>query len=185
MAQENVFKPKIGPCTARVAGFLLTSHILLHIFYAPTWGTRSKTGYGRCRKRAGFEPTTFLIMSPRPLRYHWFPLIFCLFEYLSLSPFNREARSDKGLYIPILMLPHWQWVTVLVLNTGLLSFLICGLHYKIYHVVFMPLYRSKEASVESIHRFLLSSIRRRKKRCCKFYNTGHWFKIKPGRRGAA
>ena len=45
----------------------------------------------------GFEPTTFLIMNPRPLRYHWCPLISCLFEYLSLSPFKREAGSDKGL----------------------------------------------------------------------------------------
>ena len=37
-----------------------------------------------------------------------------------------------------------------------------GLYYKIYDLVFTPLYRSKEVTVESIHRHLLSSARRRK-----------------------
>ena len=37
-----------------------------------------------------------------------------------------------------------------------------GLWYKIYDVIFTPSYRSKEVSVESIHRCLLSSVRRRK-----------------------
>ena len=54
--------------------------------------------------------------------------------------------------------------------------LSCGLYYKIYNVVFTPLYRSKEVSVESIHRYLLSSVRRRR---LKFYNTSHWSQKQP------
>ena len=38
----------------------------------------------------------------------------------------------------------------------------CGQYYKIYDVVFTPLYRSKEVSVEGIHRDLLSSVWQRK-----------------------
>ena len=37
-----------------------------------------------------------------------------------------------------------------------------GLYYKIYDLVFTPLYRSKEVTVESIHRHRLSSVRWRK-----------------------
>ena len=42
-------------------------------------------------------------------------------------------------------------------------FLSSGLDYKIYSVVFTQLYRSKEISVESVHRYLLSPVRCRKK----------------------
>ena len=38
----------------------------------------------------------------------------------------------------------------------------CGQYYKNYDVVFTLSYRSKEVSVEGIHRNLLSSVRRRK-----------------------
>ena len=37
-----------------------------------------------------------------------------------------------------------------------------GQYYKIYNVIFMPSYRSKEVSVEGIHRNLLTSVWRRK-----------------------
>ena len=37
--------------------------------------------------------------------------------------------------------------------------LLPGLYYKIYDVIFMPSYRPKEVSVESIHSYLLSSVR--------------------------
>ena len=52
----------------------------------------------------------------------------------------------------------------------------CDLYYKIYDVIFTHSNRSKEASVESIHRYLISSVQHR---CRKFYNTSHWSQKQP------
>ena len=58
----------------------------------------------------------------------------------------------------------------------------CGQFYKIYDVVFTPSCRSKEVSVEGIHRNLLSSVRWRKYGVVNFIiqATGISFDLKIG-----
>ena len=79
------------------------------------------------------------------LRRKWNRLKFGFWrENETLASFWKKNRWKK-IVTRLVFLVRARW----------LSF---GLYYKIYNVVFMPSYRPKEVSVESIHRYQLSSV---------------------------